>query len=58
VTYDINTNTNYNPDVEASSPVSGPRRIAQFLGGLLVSASSSGDAGRASARPALSEVGA
>ncbi|MCS5732949.1 ATP-grasp domain-containing protein [Herbiconiux daphne] len=35
VTYDINTNTNYNPDVEASSPVSGPREIAKFLGGLL-----------------------
>jgi hypothetical protein len=35
VTYDINTNTNYNPDVEASSPVSGPRSIARFLGGLL-----------------------
>ncbi|WP_243062797.1 RimK family alpha-L-glutamate ligase [Humibacter sp. RRB41] len=35
VVYDINTNTNYNPDVEASSPVSGPRSIAAFLGGLL-----------------------
>ncbi|MFB2582294.1 RimK family alpha-L-glutamate ligase [Herbiconiux sp. P15] len=35
VTYDINTNTNYNPDVEAASPVSGPRSIARFLGGLL-----------------------
>ena len=40
VTYDINTNTNYNPDVEASSPVSGPRRIAQFLGGLLAASGS------------------
>jgi glutathione synthase/RimK-type ligase-like ATP-grasp enzyme len=35
VTYDINTNTNYNPDVEVVSPVSGPGRIAEFLGGLL-----------------------
>ncbi|MEH0108879.1 alpha-L-glutamate ligase [Tersicoccus sp. MR15.9] len=35
VTYDVNTNTNYNPDVEAVSPVSGPRSIARFLGGLL-----------------------
>jgi hypothetical protein len=35
VTYDINTNTNYNPDVEAESPVSGPREIARFLGRLL-----------------------
>ncbi|MET0590932.1 MAG: alpha-L-glutamate ligase [Naasia sp.] len=35
VTYDINTNTNYNPDVEAKSPVSGPRSIARYLGGLL-----------------------
>jgi hypothetical protein len=35
VVYDINTNTNYNPAVEESSPVSGPRSIAKFLGGLL-----------------------
>jgi hypothetical protein len=35
VTYDINTNTNYNPDVEAASAVSGPREIARFLGALL-----------------------
>jgi hypothetical protein len=38
VTYDINTNTNYNPDVEAASSVSGPREIARFLGGLLAEA--------------------
>jgi hypothetical protein len=38
VTYDINTNTNYNPDVEAASAVSGPRQIARFLGGLLAEA--------------------
>jgi hypothetical protein len=35
VTYDVNTNTNYNADVEAVAPRSGPRRIARFLGGLL-----------------------
>lgn len=35
VTYDVNTNTNYNPDVEAAAPVSGPREIARYLGGLL-----------------------
>lgn len=35
VTYDVNTNTNYNPDVEAVAPRSGPRLIARFLGGLL-----------------------
>ncbi len=31
VTYDVNTNTNYNPDVEAVAPVSGPRAIARYL---------------------------
>jgi hypothetical protein len=31
VTYDINTNTNYNPDVEAVAPRSGPRMIARYL---------------------------
>jgi len=35
VTYDVNTNTNYNPDVEAEAPRSGPAEIARFLGGLL-----------------------
>jgi len=35
VTYDINTNTNYNPDVEAVAPRSGPRMIARFLHDLL-----------------------
>lgn len=35
VVYDVNTNTNYNPDVEAASDRSGPREIAKFLGGLL-----------------------
>ncbi|WP_432562260.1 ATP-grasp domain-containing protein [Kineococcus sp. SYSU DK003] len=35
VTYDINTNTNYNPAVEAVAPVSGPGAIARYLGELL-----------------------
>lgn len=35
VTYDVNTNTNYNPEVEAQAERSGPREIARFLGGLL-----------------------
>ncbi|MEV4688994.1 ATP-grasp domain-containing protein [Microbacterium sp. LWH3-1.2] len=35
VTYDINTNTNYNPAVESSSAVSGAREVARYLGALL-----------------------
>jgi glutathione synthase/RimK-type ligase-like ATP-grasp enzyme len=35
VTYDVNTNTNYNPDVEAIAERSGPTEIARFLGRLL-----------------------
>lgn len=35
VTYDVNTNTNYNPDVEATASASGPRSIARRLGALL-----------------------
>ncbi|MER7797324.1 alpha-L-glutamate ligase [Microbacterium sp. NPDC096154] len=35
VTYDVNTNTNYNPDVERIARRSGPRQIARHLGGLL-----------------------
>ena len=31
-TYDINTNTNYNPTAESETGVSGMRRIAQYLG--------------------------
>lgn len=31
VTYDVNTNTNYNPDVEAIAPKSGPAEIAAYL---------------------------
>ncbi|GAA2028876.1 alpha-L-glutamate ligase [Pseudokineococcus marinus] len=34
VTYDVNTNTNYNADVEAVAPRSGPREIARYLGRL------------------------
>lgn len=34
VTYDVNTNTNYNPEVEAVAPTSGPRAIARYLAGL------------------------
>jgi glutathione synthase/RimK-type ligase-like ATP-grasp enzyme len=35
VTYDINTNTNYNAGVEGSVPVTAARSVARFLGGLL-----------------------
>ena len=35
VTYDVNTNTNYNPQVESAAPRSGPRSIARYLGRLL-----------------------
>ncbi|HWF80176.1 MAG TPA: hypothetical protein VN695_06285 [Streptosporangiaceae bacterium] len=35
VTYDINTNTNYNPGVEAVAPRSAQRAVAAFLGRLL-----------------------
>ncbi|HVQ96844.1 MAG TPA: hypothetical protein VMU51_37860 [Mycobacteriales bacterium] len=35
VTYDVNTNTNYNAGVEAVAPRSGPGAIAAFLGRLL-----------------------
>ena len=35
VAYDINTNTNYNPEVEAALEVSAARRIARYLGALL-----------------------
>lgn len=35
VTYDVNTNTNYNPSVEAQAPRSGPGMIAEFLRDLL-----------------------
>ena len=31
VVYDVNTNTNYNPDVEAIAPKSGPAELARYL---------------------------
>ncbi|MFC4032258.1 RimK family alpha-L-glutamate ligase [Streptomyces polygonati] len=31
VTYDVNTNTNYNPEVESVAPRSGPQQIARLL---------------------------
>ncbi len=34
VTYDVNTNTNYNPDVEAQAPRSAARAVARYLGRL------------------------
>jgi len=37
-TYDINTNTNYNPDAEAKDGRSGMRAVAGYLGGLLARA--------------------
>lgn len=46
VTYDINTNTNYNPDVEAGAPRSGPAVAAAFLSRLLEQESSAGSAAR------------
>lgn len=35
VTYDVNTNTNYNPEIEAAAPRSGPGSVAQYLKTLL-----------------------
>jgi D-alanine-D-alanine ligase-like ATP-grasp enzyme len=34
VTYDVNTNTNYNPDVEAVAPRPAARAVARYLGDL------------------------
>jgi hypothetical protein len=34
VTYDVNTNTNYNPEVEAVAPRSAARAVARYLGDL------------------------
>jgi hypothetical protein len=45
LTYDVNTNTNYNPQVDAAAPRSGPRRIARHLRSVL-------DAEARRARPA------
>jgi hypothetical protein len=35
LTYDVNTNTNYNSEVDAAAPASGPREIARYLGRVL-----------------------
>ena len=35
VTYDVNTNTNYNPKVDALAPRSGPGQVARYLRDLL-----------------------
>ena len=35
VTYDINTNTNYNPGVEAAAELPAVRSLARYLGSLL-----------------------
>lgn len=35
-TYDVNTNTNYNPDAEARDGRGGMRAIASYVGGLLI----------------------
>ncbi|MGH3417935.1 MAG: alpha-L-glutamate ligase, partial [Actinocrinis sp.] len=45
VTYDVNTNTNYNPDVEALAPRSGPAAVAEHVRDLLA-AQSQREAGR------------
>ena len=45
VTYDVNTNTNYSPDVEASVADPATRRVARFLGGLLAEISEPAPAG-------------
>lgn len=49
VVYDVNTNTNYSPDVEAVAPRSGPREIARLLGRLLREEERPGPAPAASA---------
>ncbi|MFC1432189.1 RimK family alpha-L-glutamate ligase [Streptacidiphilus sp. N1-3] len=41
VTYDVNTNTNYNPEVEAAAPRSGPRQVARLLKRLIAEEESS-----------------
>jgi hypothetical protein len=46
VTYDVNTNTNYNPLVEAAAPRSATGRVADYLKGLLNEAEAGADAVR------------
>ena len=38
VTYDVNTNTNYNAQIETAAPASGPGSIVAYLAGLLTEA--------------------
>jgi glutathione synthase/RimK-type ligase-like ATP-grasp enzyme len=45
VTYDVNTNTNYNPEVEAVAPKSGPAEIARYLQRVLVESYAMSQAG-------------
>ncbi|MHA6764841.1 ATP-grasp domain-containing protein [Streptacidiphilus sp. PAMC 29251] len=40
VTYDVNTNTNYNPEVDAAAPRSGPQQVARLLKRLIAEESS------------------
>jgi hypothetical protein len=47
VTYDVNTNTNYNPQVDAAAPRSGPGQVALYLKGLLHQLEANGDGGAA-----------
>ena len=42
VTYDVNTNTNYNPEVDAVAPRSGPGQIARHLKALVSAAAEGG----------------
>ena len=42
VTYDVNTNTNYNPQIEALAPRSGPGQVAAYLKALLATESEVG----------------
>ena len=39
VTYDVNTNTNYNPDIELLVPQPAASQVARFLGELLADSS-------------------
>jgi hypothetical protein len=47
VTYDINTTTNYNAEIEAAAPRPALEALTEFFGGLLTSAGSGGSSPRA-----------
>ncbi|MDQ1205726.1 RimK family alpha-L-glutamate ligase [Microbacterium sp. SORGH_AS_0862] len=51
VTYDLNTNTNYNPDVDAAAARSGPASVAAALGALLVAIDAGREADRSRGGP-------